>query len=204
MTSSANTISASSARIPSVAAVCTRPGTDADRVLDAVVEQLQTQGRRVMGLRQRLTSDCAKGCGVRLQSIDSGEYYQMTQNLGAGSVSCNVDAEAIEMLAVSLMNDLSKYVDLVIVNRFGKRESEGAGFCCVIERAIELELPVLTVVNNAWQDAWFDYGGEWVTTLPAEPAAILQWYSSVCKSYNSRKAQQGDNFRSNEITSWLG
>lgn len=50
------------------------------------------------------------------------------------------------------MGDLSKDLDLFVVNRFGKRESEGAGFCCVIERAIELELPVLTVVKDAGQD----------------------------------------------------
>ncbi len=164
MTSS-NSTSITSARIQSVAAVSTRSGADADRVIDSVVEQLQVHGRRVMGLRQRLTSDCAKGCGVRLQSIDSGEYFRMTQDLGTGSVSCNVDAEAVEMLAVSLMNDLNKDVDLVVVNRFGKRESEGAGFCCVIERAIELELPVLTVVKDAWRDAWLDYGGDWVTDI---------------------------------------
>ena len=117
---------------------------------------------------------------------DSGEYYRMTQNLGAGSVSCNVDAEAMELLAVSLLNDLSTDVDLVVVNRFGKRESEGAGFCCVIERAIELELPVLTVVKDAWQDAWLDYGGDCVTTLPAESVAILQWHRSVREFNRSR------------------
>lgn len=182
MTSSSTPTSLTSPRTQSVAAVCTRSGADADRMIDAVVEQLQAQGRRVVGLRQRLTEDCANGCGVRLQSIESGKNHRMTQELGVGSVSCNVDTEAMETLAVSLMNDLSKDVDLVVINRFGKRESEGAGFCCVIERAIELELPVLTVVKDAWQDSWFDYGGDWVTTLPEEPAAILQWFECVRES----------------------
>ena len=117
----------------------------------------------------------------------------MTQDLGTGSVSCNVDAEAVKMLAVSLMNDLNKDVDFVVVNRFGKREFEGAGFCCVIERAIELELPVLTVVKDAWRDAWLDYGGDWVTTLPGESAAILEWYDIVRRPNPTRAVQPRDN-----------
>jgi nucleoside-triphosphatase THEP1 len=179
MTSNGNPVSLSSPKFQAVAAICTSSGTEADRLIDGFVGQLQGQGRQVMGLRQRLKGDCASGCGIHLQSIDTGGYHRMTQELGSGSISCNVDAEALELLAVSLMNDLNKNVDLVVINRFGKREAEGAGFCCVIERAIELELPVLTVVKDAWRDTWLDYGGDWVTTLPMESAAIMQWYSSV-------------------------
>jgi nucleoside-triphosphatase THEP1 len=103
----------------------------------------------------------------------------MTQSLGSGSISCNVDAEAIEQLAVSLENELNDNVDLVVINRFGKRESAGAGFCCVIARAMELGIPVLTVVKQNWLDTWLDYGGEWVMTLPTDRACILEWYRNV-------------------------
>ena len=103
----------------------------------------------------------------------------MTQSLGSGSISCNVDAEAIEQLALRLRNELNDDVDLVVINRFGKRESEGAGFCSVIERAIELGIPALTVVKEDWLDTWLDYGGEWVTTLPTDPTRILDWYDAV-------------------------
>jgi nucleoside-triphosphatase THEP1 len=129
--------------------------------------------------------ECSTGCAVQLQSIGTGEYHRMTQRLGSGSVSCNVDAEAIELLAVSLMAELHRGVDLVVVNRFGKRESEGAGFCCVIERATELGIPVLTVVKESWKDAWLDYGGDWVTTLTAESSDILNWYERAIDSSNS-------------------
>jgi nucleoside-triphosphatase THEP1 len=117
---------------------------------------------------------------VRLQSINTGEYHRITQNLGAGSISCNIDVEAMDQVALSLIAELNEGVDLLFINRFGKRESQGGGFCCVIERAIELNIPVLTVVRESWQGSWLDYGGEWVTLLPAEHEPIVSWCEQVC------------------------
>ena len=161
------------------AAVSARSGVEADRIVDDVVHSLQQRGVRVVGLRQRLSDNGTSRCGVELESISTGRLHRMTQSLGSGSISCNVDAEAIEQLALHLKNELSGDVDLVVVNRFGKRESEGAGFCSVIERAIELGIPALTVVKEDWLDTWLDYGGEWVMTLPTDRARILEWYADV-------------------------
>ncbi len=163
----------------STAAVSARSGVEADRVVDDVVHTLQQHGVRVVGLRQRVSDNGTSRCGVELESISTGKLHRMTQSLGSGSISCNVDAEAMEQLALLLKNELNGDVDLVVINRFGKRESEGAGFCSVIERAIELGIPALTVVKEDWLDTWLDYGGEWVMTLPTDRARILEWYGDV-------------------------
>ncbi len=161
------------------AAVSARSGAEADRIVDDVVHSLQQRGVRVVGLRQRVSDNGTSRCGVELESISNGTLHRMTQSLGSGSISCNVDAEAMEQLALLLKNELNDDVDLVVINRFGKRESEGAGFCSVIERAIELGIPALTVVKEDWLDTWLDYGGEWVMTLPTDRARILEWYGDV-------------------------
>ena len=168
-----------SSALLATAAVSTRCGAEADNIVDDVVLSLQQRGVRVVGLRQRLSDNGSSRCGVELESISTGKLHRMTQSLGSGSISCNVDAEAIEQLALLLRNELNDDVDLVVINRFGKRESEGAGFCSVIERAIELGIPALTVVKEDWLDTWLDYGGEWVTTLPSDRAHILDWFEAV-------------------------
>lgn len=170
--------------IPSLrptAAIAAQSAHVAEEIIDAVVRELQQDGRQVVGFCQRQADDgnSQARCRVELQSIRTGQHHAMTQQLGSGSISCNVDPEAIELLAVALCNELSESVDLVVINRFGKRESQGAGFRSVIEAAMELQLPVLTVVKDTWQDNWRDYGGEWVSVLPADFNTVMHWYQEV-------------------------
>lgn len=162
-----------------IAAVVAEYADASEDIIDHVISDLQRKGVQVAGLRQRIVPGSDIGCGVRLEDIRTGELHRITQDLGHGSVSCNIDTEAVEQLAMQQSGALDKNIDLLIVNRFGKRESEGRGFCCLIERAIELDIPVLTVVRNASVQAWFDYGGDWVMTLPVSECDIRQWCDNV-------------------------
>lgn len=162
-----------------LAAISAKEGDDFDSLIDTVIQHLKSNDHRIVGLQQRIVGEGTTGCSVRLQSINTGEYHRITQNLGAGSISCNIDVEAMDQVALSLIAELNEDVELLFINRFGKRESQGGGFCCVIERAIELNIPVLTVVRESWQDSWLDYGEEWVTLLPAEREPILSWCKQV-------------------------
>jgi len=164
-----------------LAAVVSEDSNQADSAMDAVIGSLRTRGYQLVGLRQRLLGSCDNGCGVRLQSIATGAYHKMTQDLGSGSTSCNIDSDALERLAQMTKDELHDGVDLVVVNRFGKRESQGGGFCSVFERAIDLGIPVLTVVNTAYLQSWLEYGGDYVTSLRADNHEILNWAESVTK-----------------------
>ena len=164
-----------------LAAIVAQDSHSADLILDAVVDQLQRQAYSLLGLTQKVSSECSSqgSCGIRLQSIATEQYHIITQDLGVGSTSCNIDTDAMSQLVEAQKNELNIDTDLLVVNRFGKRESEGAGFCSVFERALELGIPALTVVKAQWQSNWIDYGGEYVTTLPANEEAVLAWCHSV-------------------------
>lgn len=186
------------------AAVSAHSGIEADRVLDSVIHSLQQRGVCVAGLRQRVSDNGTSRCGVQLESIRTGRLHRMTQSLGSGSVSCNVNAEAMEQLALHLKEELNDDVDLVVINRFGKRESEGVGFCSVIERAIDLNIPALTVVKEDWLETWLDYGGAWVTTLPADQARILEWFGNVRKTQLSRGSDESEDAGESDNTGESG
>lgn len=182
MNSSVTSTNSSEHKNPiTLAAIVTDDSRVADQIVDSVIEQLQRQHYSLAGLRQKVVDDVKRqgGCGVRLQSVASGQLHRMTQDLGVGSTSCNIDTGAMAQLVEAQKNELNIDTDLLIVNRFGKRESEGAGFCSVFERALELGIPVLTVVKSTWQDSWNEYGGEYVTSLPADEAAVLAWCQSL-------------------------
>jgi len=179
---STNCVNVSTATQPAharLAAVELNQDNLADKVIDIVIGRLLARGLNIVGLRQRILDTGDVGCGVRLQSIGTGTYHKMTQDLGRGSTSCNIDSDALERLAEIQKKEISPGVDLVVVNRFGKRESQGGGFCNVIERALEFDIPVLTVVNETHLLSWLEYGGDFVTSLPADEHIILEWTDSI-------------------------
>jgi len=163
---------------PHLAAICTEYGTKADVIIYQVVDKLLSEGRQIAGMRQYITDASTSVCATQLQDIESGECRRIAQ--GSESESWSIDIEAIEKLALTLAECLSSDLDLVVVNRFGKLESAGGGFDCVIQRALELDIPVLTVVKLRWQQSWHDYGGAHVVTLPANRTCVLKWcYASI-------------------------
>jgi len=164
---------------PALGAIVTSKTTAVDAILDELVTQLQNEGYHLSGLRQRVLPTSGNGCGVRLQDINTGTYHRITQDLGTGSTSCNIDIGAVEQLAMAQCDALDDSVELVIVNRFGKRESEGGGFCTVIEKAVDLGIPVLTVVKQDWLSAWLAYGGECVSTIRPNKKEIEDWCKRV-------------------------
>lgn len=182
---------------PHLAAICTEYGANADGVIDYVIEKLRSEGKKIAGMRQR-TIDVPTSVGAaELQNIENGEHHRITQAHGGDSDSWEINIAAIEAAAVTLAESLSVDLDLVVINRFGKLESAGGGFCCVIQRSIELGIPVLTVVNSQWQQRWHDYGDTYAATLPANSACVLQWYyasaiSSVQSESPLSKTQQED------------
>ncbi|WP_370654107.1 DUF2478 domain-containing protein [Pseudotabrizicola sp.] len=65
--------------------------------------------------------------------------------------------------------------DVLIVNKFGKREAEGRGLVPVIAEALEMGLPVLIGVNGLNLAAFLAFAGEDVSPLSAEPATVANW-----------------------------
>jgi nucleoside-triphosphatase THEP1 len=165
---------------PHLAAIYSEYGNKADIIIDQIINRLHAEDKNVVGIRQCISDAPNSTCAAQLQNIENGEYHRITRALSSQSNGWNIDIEAIEKMAHRLADSLNSNLDLVIVNRFGRLESDGGGFCCVIQRALELEIPLLTVVNPLWQQSWHDYTDGLVITLPANRASVLEWcYSSI-------------------------
>lgn len=158
-----------------LAAVCSSNTTAVDLKIEALVTRLLGNGYHIQGVLQKPVDKNATGCNARLYRIGVNGQYNISQQLGAGSSSCNLDTEVLEQAAFDISSAITPDTDLVVVNRFGKRESQGGGFRAVFERAMELDIPVLTVVQEQMASSWLDYGGSSVALLRDDTSDLREW-----------------------------
>jgi hypothetical protein len=151
-------------------------GPDVDPTLDALVTRLRDLGISMVGCLQIQLPDPGSCCPIsHLEDLATGEQTRITQPLGSGSTGCRLDPGALANAAEDLSGQLETHPDILILNRFGRGESEGRGFRPVIERAVELGIPVLIAVKSRYAPEWESFSSGLATYLPAEQKALLAW-----------------------------
>ena len=99
-----------------------------DEPLIAFVEGAIADGARVAGLvQERADDDLCDRHDVQVRDLLSGETLPIMQDLGPEATGCAVDPAAIAEAARLLARALATNPDLLVVNRFGRLESEGGG-----------------------------------------------------------------------------
>ena len=154
---------------------------DVDSLLNEIETVLSKQGKRVQGAIQTRGADngechCAD---MDLQIIGSDRSFRISQSLGRESRGCRLHSGALAECAAYLEQNLSSETDLLILNRFGRGESEGKGFRDLIGAAIASDVPVLTALRPAYVEAWSAFGAEMACELPIERDAVLAWFQDV-------------------------
>jgi hypothetical protein len=159
-----------------IAAIRFSDGDRIDGLLETVVRAVQSRGYPVAGYIQRETPD-GPGCcpATFLEDVSSGEQLRITQALGAGSRGCRLDPQALAEVSGRLLTAVEPATDLLVLNRFGKGESDGHGFRSVIENACGLGVPVLTAVRATYEPSWNEFTAGAGKFLAADAEAITQW-----------------------------
>ena len=151
-------------------------GEAVDALLEAVVWQLKADGFQVAGYLQRETDESDSCCAlVHLENIADGRTFGITQPLGPGSRGCRLDPRVLADLCSSLLAELDLGVDILLLNRFGKAESEGQGFRAVIEKAFDKGIPILVAVRDSYANAWNAFGDTFADDLPADAEIMIAW-----------------------------
>jgi hypothetical protein len=70
-------------------------------------------------------------------------------------------------------------LDILILNRFGKQESEGRGFATTIAKAVDANIPVLIIINRDYAAAWHRFCGVDGQVLKADPSEVNQWIDAI-------------------------
>ncbi|MCL3882550.1 DUF2478 domain-containing protein [Marivita sp. GX14005] len=147
---------------------------ETDRLLNCVVPRLQESGTRVVGA---LRADAPQGeCDCALTLLPGGPVVRITQDLGAGSTACRMDAGALEeAVGIASARLETNGADLVVINKFGLSETEGRGFRALIAEAMGRDIPVLVGLSAAHREGFLRFAGELAEPLAPTEAAIFEW-----------------------------
>ncbi|MFO1217906.1 MAG: DUF2478 domain-containing protein [Burkholderiaceae bacterium] len=162
-----------------VAAVLADGSADTDALLADVAREQRERGRRVCGLLMKVrggSKDCARE--MVLQDIRTGDDYLVSQPLGSDSTACRADPQGFARASNVLRAALGQAPELVICNRFGQLEADGAGFRAELLELMAQGVPLLTAVATRHREAWQAFTGG-AQVLPARPDALARWLEQV-------------------------
>lgn len=145
-------------------------------VLADLATRLSAAGLSLTGLvQERAPEDGAHPCDMDLRCLPDGPVFPIAQKLGRGSRGCRMDVDALETGVAYVTTRIEQGADVFILNKFGSQEAQGRGFCTAIARALELGVPVVTVVNPLNLEAFQSFAAGMARDLPADVSVISDW-----------------------------
>ncbi|MEM6762015.1 MAG: DUF2478 domain-containing protein [Pseudomonadota bacterium] len=147
-----------------------------DLLMSSLVAPLTAQGLRLCGcVQENVERPGAAKCDMLVRTLPKGRSYQISQSLGAGARGCRLDAGALEQAVADVADGLRGGADLVIINKFGKHEAAGRGFCGVIGEAMAAGIPVLVGLNQLNHNAFLDFSDGMAEPVEADLESLLAW-----------------------------
>ena len=122
---------------------------------------------------------------MSLLDLETGHRYAISQDLGADAQGCRLDARGLAEVASLLVRIRAASADLVVLNKFGRAESEGHGLRDVFAGAIEAGIPVLTTVREPYCAAWRQYHGGLASDLAPQFDVAMTWCREAIRNRRS-------------------
>lgn len=158
----------------------TGQGPEIDDMLVAIVERLRARKLRLAGAIQHNTDGGDRcRCDMTLEDLATGQRIDISEKRGPQSQGCRLDSFALEASVGLVTQSLAESRDIVVINRFGKREAEGHGFRQIVEQAMEQGVPLLVAIAEGQWQAWQDFTGGYAQQLPVDADAVLAWCESA-------------------------
>lgn len=150
-----------------------------DALIAEVAALLAADGVRLAGtVQSNYERPDRRKCDMDLRVLPDGPIVRISEDRGDLARGCILDSGALEQTVVAVQHRLDG-AEVMIVNKFGKREAEGKGLVPVIAEALERGMPVLIGVNGLNLAAFLAFAGEAVTALPADERTIAAWCKSM-------------------------
>lgn len=163
-----------------LAAVVYGPEDDCDQMLADFAHGLAASGVAVAGLVQINGADAScETMDMELEDLDTGRRINICQDLGEGSVgSCRLDPTGLAEAAGVLKAALDKPLDLVVINKFGRMESDGLGLIAEIGETVASGRPLLIGVPRRFAGAWDAFAGGMDDKLACRMEALTDWWAA--------------------------
>ena len=156
-----------------------------DRLLTHITERLEAAGLHLAGTVQLNTERADRAlCDMDLRLLPDGPIVRISVDRGPQARGCRLDAGALEQSVLWTSKAIEdSNVQMLIVNKFGKREAESKGLAPVIAQALERGIPVLVGVNALNMQAFLDFSDGLATSLPPDADQVVEWCLSKKREY---------------------
>lgn len=166
-----------------------------DGLLRGVAHVLKRSGCRLAGAVQHNTERAARcRCDMALEDLASGRIIEISEDRGSEARGCRLDHRSLEDIVGLSGSAVARGVDLLVINKFGKREVAGHGFMPLIHEALDLGTPVLLAVSTPNLAAWDTFAAGLDHRLPPALSAVLHWataHTDACRRSPSSAASRG-------------
>jgi nucleoside-triphosphatase THEP1 len=149
---------------------------DPDAVLREFAAELNARGLRAVGMVQ--AGACADS-SLSAVLVHSGETLLLAQDFDPDAKGCRLDIGRLQSAGVRVADAIEAGADLVIINRFGKREQSGKGLGHLIEKALSADIPLVIAVGSHRFDDWIKFVGGMTVKLPCDRDALDSWWRAV-------------------------
>jgi hypothetical protein len=159
-----------------IAALVYDEDQDPDATLRDFATDLNAHGYRAVGMVQ--TGQCADS-SLSAVFLHDGEKLNLAQDFDPDAKGCHLDVDRLHSAGLRIASALEAGADIVIVNRFGKRERDGKGLIYLIERAIDAGLPVVIAVSSRHFAEWIKFADGMTVKLACNRHALEAWWHGV-------------------------
>lgn len=159
-----------------LAALVYGPDQDPDAVLRAFAADLGARGLRAVGMVQ--AGQCADS-SLSAVLLPGGEKLLLAQDFDPAATGCRLDLARLQNAGQRIAAAMEQGADVVIINRFGKRERDGKGLGYLVDRALDADIPVVIAVASDRFADWIRFSGGMSVKLACERAALEQWWRNV-------------------------
>jgi nucleoside-triphosphatase THEP1 len=159
-----------------IAALVYEEDQDPDAALRDFAADLNAHGYRAVGMVQ--TGQCADS-SLSAVFLHDGEKLNLAQDFDPNAKGCHLDVDRLHSAGLRIASALEAGADIVIVNRFGKRERDGKGLIYLIERAIDADLPVVIAVSSRHFTEWIKFAEGMTVKLACNRHALDAWWHGV-------------------------
>lgn len=158
------------------------PAEDSVRVqslMQAFAEELMQSGVRVGGVTQIRV---AERSGIMLRDVATGGFYQISQDLGPGSVACNLDTSELALACAAIERAARGGAQLIVISKFSKQEAGRGGLCDAFRAAMSARVPVIAAVSPHYREEWRAFAGPLAEDVVPERQALADWWAKVSKA----------------------
>jgi hypothetical protein len=177
-----------------LAAVVYGADDDPDRLFTDFADDLSRSGRRVVGVVQVGRSCRSENPILGAMVLPGGHVVPLVEQLQPPSIGCRLDTGRLAAVAKRVATAIADGSDLVIINRFGRTESEGRGLTDLITRALDADIPVLIAVPEHRFASCIKFSDGMNVRLACRREALDRWWQSLAGSAARRESNDSRTF----------